>query len=63
MTLITLSASAAETVRGGWFDLAYVRQSSRQENSGANVAVGLVNPAFQGIIQGNSAVQFGLASA
>ncbi|MCF8132066.1 MAG: hypothetical protein K9J72_02945 [Synechococcus sp. Tobar2m-G35] len=62
MTLITLNECAAETVRGGFFDLAAIRQVSRQNNAGANVAVGLVTP-FQGIIQGNSAVQFGLASA
>jgi len=63
MTLITLNECAAETVRGGFFDLAAVRQYSRQENAGANVAVGLLNPGFQGIIQGNSAVQLAFANA
>jgi hypothetical protein len=63
MTLITLNECAAETVRGSFFDLASIRLVARQENAGANVAVGLVNPAFQGINQGNSAVQFALASA
>ena len=63
MTLITLNECAAETVRGGWFDFASVRQVARQDNAGANVAVGVLNPAFQGIIQGNSAVQLAFASA
>ncbi|MFZ4565297.1 MAG: hypothetical protein ACOYMY_02440 [Prochlorococcaceae cyanobacterium] len=63
MTLITLNECAAETVRGGWFDVAYIRQYSRQENAGANVAVGLLNPGFQGIIQGNSAAQLAFAGA
>jgi hypothetical protein len=63
MTLITLNECAAETVRGGFFDLAAIRQVARQDNAGANVSVGLLNPAFQGIIQGNSAVQLAFANA
>ena len=47
----------------GWFDFASVRQVARQDNAGANVSVGLLNPAFQGIIQGNSAIQLAFASA
>jgi hypothetical protein len=63
MTLITLSACSAETVRGGFFDLASIGQVTRQNNAGANVAVGLVNPAFQGIIQGNTSAQLAYAGA
>lgn len=35
MTLITLSACSAETVRGGFFDLASIGQVTRQNNAGA----------------------------
>jgi hypothetical protein len=63
MTLITLNECAAETVRGGFFDLVAIRQVARQDNAGANVAIGVLNPGFQGIIQGNNAVALAFANA